>query len=349
MHLTKVHGPAEPEKMGYVVAHFRKVKTLVGLTAVANHNSRGQIYGNQGELLGDPPEWLVNLDQASLNEGPEGIQGETILRRRNEIIREAELSRKPQKNAAAAIEAVFSASPGSLQNVANWRTFFQDCQEWLENRYGRSNMLQRNIHFDEKTPHMHVLIVPIIRGREGNKYASGSFLGGREGLRKAQDELHTQVGRKWGLERGLEGSNARHTDQAEWKRENTRKAREEAAKILDDARQKEAGFLENKEMFLAAQKTSLQGWTMPEVKGFESAKKYRDRITPEVMGKISRANLIIKNYNTKEKQLTADRQELDETIDRLKGRQGKQEQAKEYAKQVQRINTKKRKNNELEL
>jgi hypothetical protein len=201
-------------------------------------------------------------------------------------------------------------------------------------------MLQRNIHFDEKTPHMHVLIVPIIRGREGNKYASGSFLGGREGLRKAQDELYTQVGRKWGLERGLEGSGARHTDQAEWKRETTRKTREEAAKILDDARQKEAGFLEDKEKFLTAQKTTLQGWTMPEVKSFESAKKYRDRITPEVMGKISRTNLIIKNYNAKEKQLASDRQELDETIDRLKGRQGKQEQAKEYAKQVQRRNIK---------
>jgi hypothetical protein len=98
---------------------------------------------------------------------------------------------------------------------------------------------------------MHLLKVPIMMARrkinvkarrEGKetdvrevlKFSSGEFLMGPAGLIKLQDVIYEEVGRKWGLERGERGSEARHTNLAEWKRELSRKAGEldEQEKLL---------------------------------------------------------------------------------------------------------------------
>jgi hypothetical protein len=137
------------------------------------------------------------------------------LKRWRDRIEKAELKRKPQKNAAAGIEFVVTASPGSLTKASDWQRYFEDTKKWLSSRYGVENVIQATTHFDEKTPHMHILMVPIIADREngGNRYSSSDFLGGREGLRSLQTDLADEIGKKYGLERGSEGSLARHTDQ----------------------------------------------------------------------------------------------------------------------------------------
>jgi hypothetical protein len=81
---------------------------------------------------------------------------------------------------------------------------------------------------------MHVLMVPITKNTEvrpkksgsnyparvlpgeSERYSSSTFLGGRDGLKMLQTDLAKAVGKKYGLERGVEGSTARHTNQQEW-------------------------------------------------------------------------------------------------------------------------------------
>jgi hypothetical protein len=231
--------------MGYLVAHFRKVKTTAGLANVANHNSRFNVYDDAGGLRGDPPPWLIHLDRAKWNDGQEGRRDDSILRIRDRTIQEANLGRKPQKNAAAAIEVVFTASPGSLIKAADWKAFFKDCRSWVDRRFHHENVIQWNEHFDEKTPHLHILMLPIVRDPHKNaRYSSSEYLGGPEGLRSIQNDLHAQIGAKYGLERGIEGSEARHTDQDEWKRELKKKEielqqKEYQLKILNEHLTKE--------------------------------------------------------------------------------------------------------------
>ena len=206
------------QKMGYVVAHFRKVKTSAGLGNVANHNSRANVLDETGgwkdrEHL---PPWMVHPDRIDQNEGHAGRRDDSIQRAWHRSVKDAALKRKPQKNAASAVEAVFSASPESLKD-SDWKKYFEDCLGWVDKKFGHENILQWNTHYDEQTPHMHVLLIPIIRDPDlGNKYSSADFLGGREGLRKIQDEIFESVGKKYKLERGIDGSQARHTDQAGW-------------------------------------------------------------------------------------------------------------------------------------
>lgn len=201
--------------MGYVVAHVRKIKTTAGLRNVAEHNSRTKIYDSTGGLIGKPPPWIQHYQRSTYNTG-DHHRPDVVLKRWRERIQNAGLARKPQKNAAAGIEFNISASPGSFENVRQWKKYFDDVSEFLTKRYGEQNVIQTVTHYDEKTPHMHLIMTPIIFRDGKARYSSSQFMGGREGLRALQSDLAEKVGKKHGLERGLEGSTARHTDQAEF-------------------------------------------------------------------------------------------------------------------------------------
>jgi hypothetical protein len=204
----------------FVVAHCRKVQTTPGLRNVADHNCRTAVYDREGRPLDPLPDFISHPERAPLNEG-DRCGGLAVLSRRSGRILDADLARKPQKNAAAAIEIVISGSPEWFAKTKpdQWQSYFKDAREFLGKRYGQENVLHWAVHYDEMTPHMHMLLAPIVQTEKGAKYAASSFLGGRQGLRELQGEIAAQVGLKHGLERGMEGSKARHTDQYTWSSE----------------------------------------------------------------------------------------------------------------------------------
>jgi hypothetical protein len=202
----------------HVIVHARKVKTEVGLMNVADHNSRKKIYRQDRPL----PEWIDNAYRAKL--GRYDGDGIKLLKRRKDRIEALNLRRKPQKNAACAIEFVVTASPEFFTVIDSQgremelpldkqNAYFDDSLAFLKRKYGPENFIGAYIHRDEKTPHMHVLFVPIV---ENTRYSSSEFLGGRNGLRDLQTEIWQEVGEKYGLKRGVEGSRKRHTDYKKW-------------------------------------------------------------------------------------------------------------------------------------
>lgn len=207
--------------MAYVVAHARKVKTAVGLRNVARHNCREAVYDGDWQPLGELPKYISHPERAAMNEG-DRCGGLVVLKRRSDQVRETKFVRAPQKNAAAAIEFSISASPEWFEGrkLSEWRAYFKDCRTFLAEKYGKENLLHWAVHCDEKTPHMHVVFLPIVKRKDGPAYSSSSFLGGRAGLQRFQSEIAEQVGAKYGIDRGCDGSKARHTDQAEWAAKN---------------------------------------------------------------------------------------------------------------------------------
>ena len=130
---------------------------------------------------------------------------------------------------------------------------------WLKDTFGEENLVSCVLHMDEKTPHLHATIVPIVtyarerRKREGerkNSTKSGPRLSAddvmkRWRLREYQDS-YAKAMRPFGLERGVVGSTARHkanstyykeaivkyeTDIA-WLQEEVEKAKEGRSTIL---------------------------------------------------------------------------------------------------------------------
>lgn len=228
-----------------VVGHYRKIPTNVGLGNVIKHNCRSDIYDEKGEVLANNtvPEYITHPERAHLNEGDQWNVADILEKRKKRLV-EANLDRKPQNNASVAIEGNYSASNAWFMehqtDPKEWAKYFEDIRTWLINRFDEKNILHWVVHYDEKTPHMHVLFVPLTRNkqikptkkeREASpteklkskyiqtielRYSSSNFLGGKPGLERLQDELYEVAGKARGLERGKRGSKARHTDQYTW-------------------------------------------------------------------------------------------------------------------------------------
>lgn len=131
----------------------------------------------------------------------------------------------PRKNAVLGIEHLITYSPewtslkkvpnekgdgfslqGKSEEIQKMKTFFKEAQDWLNDQYGKENVVSVHLHMDESTPHMHAVVVPI--DRKG-KLNCREFLGGREKLRAMQTSFADRV-RHLDLQRGMEGSKAQH-------------------------------------------------------------------------------------------------------------------------------------------
>lgn len=122
----------------------------------------------------------------------------------------AALPDKVRKNAVLAVEYLVTASPESMKDKTREQqdAYFSDSLEWLRRKHGAENVIYAGIHRDETTPHMYAYVLP---KDERGKLNCRSFYGEKDSLSKMQTDFAQQVGYKHGLERGIEGSKARHT------------------------------------------------------------------------------------------------------------------------------------------
>lgn len=106
--------------------------------------------------------------------------------------------------------------------------FFEEATEYFAERYGEENIISAVVHVDETTPHLHLNLVPIV----GNKL-SAKQLFTRASLRELQTDFHEKFGKRWGLERGKPGSQAKHIDTAEFKAKTIIERAEEKATLIE--------------------------------------------------------------------------------------------------------------------
>jgi len=92
------------------------------------------------------------------------------------------------------------------------RQFFAECTRFFAERYGEGNIISAVVHTDETTPHLHLNLIPIAGGR-----LCAKKMFDRKALTALQTDLYKEVGAKWNLQRGKEGSQAKHLDTAEFK------------------------------------------------------------------------------------------------------------------------------------
>ncbi|MBR7558923.1 plasmid recombination protein, partial [Mycobacterium tuberculosis] len=108
------------------------------------------------------------------------------------------------------IEYLITASP----DWEGWGTekqaqYLNNARSWLEQRHGVDNVAMVGIQLDESTPHIVAYVVPKDpQGKMNARY----WLGGADKLTAMQTDFADKVGAKYGLERGVEGSQAKHQD-----------------------------------------------------------------------------------------------------------------------------------------
>lgn len=120
----------------------------------------------------------------------------------------ATLPEKRRKDAVIAVEYLMTASPdwwrqASMQRQAE---FFSRAKTWLREKYGAENVLTEIIHRDETSPHLSAFVVPLTHD---GRLSAKSYIGNRAQMTKDQTAFAGRM-KDLGLERGIEGSKARH-------------------------------------------------------------------------------------------------------------------------------------------
>lgn len=187
--------------MGFGICRARNLK-MGDISSTDTHNFR--LYESEYDY---PP----NIDPKELstgryvreNEPDYFYKGETSLLEEVQYRLDKNNVKGIRKNSNVAIEYVLavSAENNPWENYSPG-TFFQDATDWIEKRHGKNSVVAVSEHYDESNPHVHIVVVPLVTKevKWKNKNGSGSrietrtnvraFTGGRELLRKLQDDYH---------------------------------------------------------------------------------------------------------------------------------------------------------------
>ena len=105
-----------------------------------------------------------------------------------------------RSNSVVALDTIYTASPDFFKgrNNAENDMFFEDCLKFHQERFG--HVVSAVIHYDETTPHMHVISVPLTKD---NRLSARDVIGNRAKMSQMQTAFYEQVGRDYGLERGI--------------------------------------------------------------------------------------------------------------------------------------------------
>lgn len=117
--------------------------------------------------------------------------------------------RKGKNASTVALDNVFTASPSFFANATEQQKmqFWKDCLDWYVKVFCQgdaSKIISCEIHLDEKTPHMHVMSVPIFENEKGFTLSAKALCGhhGRNTYHVIQNSFWDAVGRPRGFDRG---------------------------------------------------------------------------------------------------------------------------------------------------
>ena len=126
-----------------------------------------------------------------------------------------ELGLSPRKDAVVMNSFVLGSDKTFFDGLVKVEryNFFSDCYKFFAERYGEENIIAAVVHNDETTPHMHLNLMPITHG--GRLCSKQLF--DKPQLQQLQTDFYETVGKRWGLQRGKEGSQKKHLSTAEFK------------------------------------------------------------------------------------------------------------------------------------
>ena len=176
----------------FAILRVSKLKSTASISRLLKHCTR------EAETPNADPE-LTHLNTFE--------QGPKTAREASHLVREL-LPEKVRKNGVLAIDYVITASPEKLASMSRGQqdAYFAAALRWIKEKHGSQNVVSAVVHRDEKSPHMHALVVPI---DPAGKLNCRHFLGGAKALSDMQSDFANSV-REFGLERGIKGSKAQH-------------------------------------------------------------------------------------------------------------------------------------------
>ena len=205
--------------MGYAVLHLEKAK---GTDSRMSAHIERTVHPKNADRT------RTHLNR-ELVQFPEGVRNRTqaIAHR----IETAGIRRKVSANQVKAIRILLTGSNKDMKQMeaeGRIEDWCNDSLKWIRETYGEQNLVSAVLHMDEKTPHIHATVIPIMTGerrKAGQEEQNGKKkyrkknpqdvrlcaddVMARHRLKHYQD-TYAQAMNKYGLQRGVDGSLAKH-------------------------------------------------------------------------------------------------------------------------------------------
>lgn len=205
--------------MGYAVLHLEKAK---GTDSRMSAHIERTVHPKNADRT------RTHLNR-ELVQFPEGVRNRTqaIAHR----IETAGIRRKVSANQVKAIRILLTGSNKDMKQMeaeGRIEDWCNDSLKWIRETYGEQNLVSAVLHMDEKTPHIHATVIPIVteeRRKAGQEEQNGKKkyrkknpqdvrlcaddVMARHRLKHYQD-TYAQAMNKYGLQRGVDGSLAKH-------------------------------------------------------------------------------------------------------------------------------------------
>lgn len=198
--------------MSYAVCRMQKVKSA-GLKGMQFHNQRER-----------ESRTNEDIDQEKTHENYD-LQNDVNINyneRVKEIIESQKTgTRKTRKDAVLVNELLITSDRNFFDNLNKdeQKRFFEESYKLFSERYGKQNIAYATVHNDEKTPHMHLGVVPM---RDGKLQGKNVF--NRQELLWLQDKFPEHMQKQgFELERGEKGSNREHIETSKFKKQTLEK------------------------------------------------------------------------------------------------------------------------------
>ena len=234
----------------YAVCHIQRGNSNgSGLsTHIERQTKSGKLFIPQNA---DPSRTRLNRELLSF---PHGVKD------RNDAIKNrldnAGLKRKIGKNQTTHLCAILSGSHDQMMKIqqeGRLSEWINANVRWLKDTFGEDNLVSCVLHMDEKTPHLHATITPIVtterkrREREGQKKYRTSKGGPRL---SADDVMHRSMLTKYqdsygeamkgfGLERGIVSSIAKHVSNSTYYKQKMESIQENIDILIRETEEKQ--------------------------------------------------------------------------------------------------------------
>lgn len=211
--------------MGYAVLHLDKAKG-------ADSGMSAHIERTIHPKNADPTRTHLNRE---LIQFPEGVTSRTqAIQHRLDT---AGLKRKIGKNQVQAIRILLTGTHEDMVLIEKNGKLDEWCQDnidWLRKTYGDDNVVSVVLHMDESTPHLHATVIPIVQTERKRKKKEEEVkrtyrkkspaprlcaddVMSRTRLKNYQNTYAAAM-QKYGLQRGIDGSEAQHISTHEYYR-----------------------------------------------------------------------------------------------------------------------------------
>ena len=338
--------------MGYFSLDIKKAKGTSDTTQ-SDHIERKIIPKNA-----DPTRTHLNR---VLVEYPNGVHGrdEAIAHRLNT----AGIRRKITHDQVRVVRVVLSGTHEDMMNIQEKGELDEWCSDsiqWLQATFGKDNVVAAHLHMDEKTPHIHAAVVPIVTG-ERRKAKKEQADGKRKyrkktnSVRLCADDLfnrqtlvayhdnYARVMAKYGLQRGVRGSEARHTTTMQYYRDlkkknevletETRLLQEKKAKAQEELKQVKAEIRTDKLKSAATDTATALASSVGSLFGSGKLKEL-EQVNEKLRQEVVKHNKGIDELKAKMQQI---QEQHDKQIRNLQGIHNQELEAKD--REISRLNT----------